>query len=286
MSTSAEPLDIRTIAIELIDEPDVAMREAMDDSGMEGLADSLRRHGQLQNIGVVVAGDRFRVAYGHRRRLAASRAGLTALVCRVFPEGTPDEQAIKVSENTEQEPVNAAAEATYYRYLLDERCNGDVGKLVALVRRKESFVLARLDLTRGDADVLQALRAGVIPLNVAQELNRTKDPMYRRLWLHDATTHGISARQIRVLREDLARRTREAESITGQHVAPVAPSTVTPIVSMDACVLCQSMSDQNEMTYVKVHVSCRNVFFRQQQARAAAPPTDAPEDADRDGERR
>lgn len=259
--------NIRRIPTALIDEPDLAMRESMSDDGLEGLADSFRRHGQLQNIGVVIVGDRFRVAYGHRRRVAADRAELTHLLCRVFPEGTPDEEAIKVDENAEQEPVNAAAEGTYYRFLLENRCGGELDRLLRLVRRKESHVLGRLDLTRGDADVLAALRAGSIPLNVATELNKVAEDMYRRLWLHDAVRQGLKAAAIRVLRQNRDRERHVTEALASPELANVAPSSVVAIENMDACTLCRSATDQHEMTYIKVHRSCLSVYNRDEAER-------------------
>lgn len=266
MKTEHE-VDIRRIARDLIDPPGLAMRESMLDEGLEALAESLERHGQLQNIGVIVQGDRFRIAYGHRRYVASGIARMTELWCRVFPAGTTDEEAIKVDENAEQEPVNAASQATYFRELLDERCHGDVEKLARMVRRKMSFVLNRLDLTRGDPDVLAALRADRISIALAGELNKVPQQMYRRMWLHDACTHGMSVRNLRVLRENLARSTHQADGDAHAGDAPVAPSTVPSLVSMDACAFCQSTKDQREMRYVKVHESCLNVWNRQQDDR-------------------
>lgn len=262
MTESAASADVRRIPIDLIDEPTIAMRETMTDEGIEALAQSLATHGQLQNIGVVVDGDRYRVAYGHRRRIAAARAGLRELLCRVWPEGTPDEEAIKVDENAEQEPVNAAAEATYYRQLLDERCGGDVDKLCRLVRRKESHVLARLDLTRGDPDVLAALRAGVIAVGLATELNKVGEDLYRRLFLHDAIEQGLSVKAVRTLRQNRDRDRRIAEHLATPELQAVAPSTQPAIENMDACVFCRSASDQHEITYVRVHRSCLAVYNR------------------------
>ncbi|MCA1834346.1 MAG: ParB/RepB/Spo0J family partition protein [Actinobacteria bacterium] len=262
MNVDAAPSDIRTIPIALIDPPDLAMREKMSDAGLEALADSLRRHGLLQNIGVIVAGDRFRVVYGHRRRLAAELAGLEQLAARVFPEGTADEQALKIDENEEQEPVNAAAQATYYRELLDERCDGDVRKLVRLVRRAESFLLDRLDLTRGDEQVLDALRRNRINLSVAKELNKVNEELYRRLYLHDAMHQGLNARAIRVLRQTRDRDRRLAEAAQPGAAPLVEPSTEVALESLDACLICGSESDQHEMSYRKVHRSCATLMMR------------------------
>lgn len=260
MSDTAARPELRFIPTSLIDPPEIAMREKMSDVGLDGLVDSLKRHGQLQNIGVVVNGERYRVVYGHRRRVAAELAGLTELLCRVFPEGTRDEEALKVDENEEQEAVNAAAQATYYGELLEKRCGGDVRLLTALVRRKESFVLDRLDLLRGDPAVLQALRTNRILLNTAKELNKVSEPMYRGLWLHDAIHQGMNARSIRTLRQQRDRDRHLSEGAAT--AAPVAPSSEPALESLDACVLCGSTSDQHEMSYRKVHRSCATMAQR------------------------
>jgi ParB/RepB/Spo0J family partition protein len=262
MTKARARVELRSIPVALIDPPDVVMREKMTDGGLDALVESLQRHGQLQNIGVVENGSRFRVAYGHRRRVAAERAGLTELVCRVFPAGTPDEEAMKVDENEEQEPVNAAAQATYYFHLLQNRCDNDVEKLLKLVRRKESFVLDRLDLIRGDDDVLDALRHNRIPLNTARELNKVSEPMYRRLWLHDAVHLGINARNIKTLRINRDRDRHVTEGQASGTPLSVAPSTEPSLESLDACLLCHSTTDQHDMSYRKVHRSCETVWRR------------------------
>lgn len=266
MSAPAPRHELRWIPIGVIDPPPIAMREKMSDVGLEALADSLRRHGQLQNIGVIDNGDRFHVAYGHRRRVAAEIAGLSELLCRVFPAGTPDEEAIKVDENEEQEPVNAAAQATYYAHLLEHRCSNDVRKLVALVRRKESFVLDRLDLIKGDEFVLDAVRHNRIPLNTARELNKVSEANYRRLWLHDAVHQGLNARAIRTLRMQRDRDRHVTEGQQDNQYADLTPSTEPALESLDACVLCHSTSDQHEMSYRKVHRSCETMWRRQKTA--------------------
>lgn len=258
----AAPFDVRRIPITLIDEPAIAMRETMSDEGLVALEESLRVHGQLQNIGVIVAGDRYRVVYGHRRRIAAARAGLHELLCRVFAEGTAEEEALKVDENAEQEPVNAAAEATYYKYLLDERCGGDLDRLVALVRRRESYVLERLDLVRGYPEVLEALRADRVSIGVARELNKVHEEIYRRLYLHDAIEQGLNIKAVRVLRQQRDRDRRLNEVKAEIAAAEVPPSTVTALENMDACTFCHSPADQTEMTYVRVHRSCLAVWNR------------------------
>jgi len=261
---------VQLVPIALIDEPPLVMRETMSDDGLESLARSIRALGLLQNIGVVKAGDRYHVAYGHRRRIAAEKAGLTELPCIVYPEGTKDEEARKVAENTEREDVNPAAEATYYKWLLMEQCGQDVDRLCDLVQRSEQHVQGRLDLLRGDPEVLAAIRDNELSLSVARELNRVKNPMYRRMFLQDAIVQGLSTRAVRVLREQLERQESIQAAAANGTSFEVPPSTEAALVSVDECPLCESSDDQHDMEYVKVHRSCRAALRRQRRGRASA----------------
>lgn len=253
----------RSIPITLIDEPELAMRETMSDDGLASLTASLKALGQLQELVVVQVGDRFRVAAGHRRRLALQAAGFTEARCQVWPEGTPLEEAIKVAENDEREDVNPAAQASYYLWLLENRCEGDVERLSRLVNRKESHVLDRLDLTRGDADVLDALRAGKIALAVARELNKVKADSYRKLFLEDAVRQGANSTSVRTWRQELERTARINKSLEANAANPAPASSESAIVSIDECPLCDSSDDPHDMEYVRVHRSCRAALRRQ-----------------------
>lgn len=250
------------IPIGLIDEPDLAMRETISDEGLESLARSMRDHGQLQEIGVVRNGMRYRIAYGHRRALAAPRAGFTELRAFVFPEGTTTEEAMKVAENTEREAVNPAAEATYFRHLLDGQCEGDVRRVSAIVGKPERYVQDRLVLTEGDPDVLEALRREDIGLGMAQTLNKVKDDGWRRQWLHDAATMGLSVKYVETMRRNLERDQAKAQAQERGEFAAVPPSTISPASEVDRCVLCLSTRDQHRMAWVKVHDDCRSAMER------------------------
>lgn len=262
------PIPINTLPLALIDEPELVMRETMSDEGLLTLTDSIRSLGLLQPIGVIAAGARYRVAYGHRRRIACERAGLVEVPCVVYPEGTTTEEAMKVAENAEKEDVNPAAEATYYHWLLTERCGNDVERLCRLVQRTEPHVQGRLDLLRGDPEVLAAIRRGELALSVAKELNRVKNPMYRRMFLEDAIVQGLSTKAVRVLRENLERQEAIQAAVLDPDAAAVPPSSEAALVSVDECPLCESSDDQHDMEYVKVHRSCRAALRRQRRTRA------------------
>ena len=266
MSAESPAVIGRRIPIALIDPPEIAMRETMSEDGLNSLTASILELGLLQPIGVVEAGARYRIVYGHRRRVAAERAGLLELECRVWPEGTPLEEAMKVAENDEQEAVNPASEATYYKWLYTNRCGEDVDRVAALVRKPVTRVLDRLDLLRGDPRVLEALRAGAIRLGMAQQLNRCPDDGYRGLFLADAIRSGATIRTVQAWIDDVKRVQRLQEVGRTADVPHEHPIALPAFTSMDACVMCGLESDQHEMEYRKIHASCYRYYTRQRLA--------------------
>lgn len=252
------------IEISRIDEPAIAMRESMSDEGLESLAASLRELGQLQAIGVVESGNgRYEVIWGHRRRIAAPRAGLRELECKVYPAGTSELEARKAHENFEQEALNVAAEATYYKALFDGPAGNDVDRVAAIVRKPVSRVLDRLDLLRGDPTILQALRGEQISLAVAKVLNKCPDPGYRSLFLSDAIRQGATARTVQAWVDDVKRMQRQQEAATEAGVIATEAPVIPSIASMDACAICGREGDQHEMEYRKIHQSCYRWLRRQ-----------------------
>src|SRR5213079_2085192 len=179
-----------SVSLDLVDTPEDAMRQSFDDEKMQELIDSIRAHGVIQPVALVRTGDRFRVAAGHRRSVAAVHAGLDVIPAQVYPQGTPMEEAIKNHENAFREDVNPADEALYFKRLLDAHCEGDVMRLAGLVGRKQSFVEDRLDLLRGYPDVLEALKQRRINVSAAREFNKYKDEGYMRSHLIAAIEGG------------------------------------------------------------------------------------------------
>ena len=110
---------------ELVDFPERIRR---DPGEVDGLAESIRRHGLLQPLGVSRRDGRFAVIYGSRRRLAAERAGLERVPCIEVDE--PDPIVCQLLENMQRSELN------------------DIEKAEGLARLKER--LARVHLDAGD----------------------------------------------------------------------------------------------------------------------------------------
>lgn len=254
---------LMSVSLALIDEPYHAMRQSFDPIDMAELVESIKAYGVIQSLALVRVGARYRVAAGHRRRVAAKIAGLAEVPANVYPEGTPLEEIVKVEENTKREKVNPADEALYYARLLSERCGDDVFKLCGLVGQKQGYVEGRLNLLVGYEDVFRALQERRILLSVAVELNKYKDEGFAKMDLATAIETGASARYIARLRTEREKLfasvppPAESPAPTADYVPPSAPTQV--------CCVCGEGHDPWNLDVIFVHRGgpCKGIMNRQ-----------------------
>ena len=260
--------ETRQIPIGAIDEPEIAMRDAMSDEGLDELARSMQTLGLLQAIGVLPVGNRYRVIYGHRRFLAAQRLNWTSIEAKIFPPDTNLEEAAKSAENDEREQVNPGSQALYYHELLEKRCGGDVDRLAELTRKNRSFVEGRLELLR-DAEVLDAVRGERINLSVARELLKIKDDAYRRTYLDAAVRGGANANVVRQWRIDHDRfKALQTSPDAGGDTTDAAPAPVQPVASIMRCDYCGSDDTPQDMELIYRHRGCSQTLMRARRAAA------------------
>lgn len=238
------------IALDLIDEPDIAMRQSFGETEMDDLANSIAAHGLFQPIGVARRGDRFVIGFGHRRFIAHIRAGMGTILCRIFPEGTPLE-LMKTIENSVREDVNPADEALYYKALLDGMPVADTDKLAAMVGRKRQLVEIRLALLSGYPAVFESLQKGAINQAVAQEFNRYKTEAEMLPHLDAAIKGGVRASQVRQWRTNL--------ELLGNYYPtadtagePLPPGQGPAVPAMSCCV-CGGTKDPYNLEFLYIH---------------------------------
>lgn len=254
MSRAVAPL-LRAILLELIDEPELPSRSTMDDQLLDDLVASILQNGFFGAIVVVVVGVRYRVVAGHRRWHAARRAGLTEIPCSIYPTESDALEAIQHAENTRREDLNVVDEAIWFQQLFDKYPQEGIDGLARRVRESESYVNGRLELLRGDADVLAALKAGEIKIGVAQVLNKVGHDQYRRMYLRMAVENGVS---IGTARNWLTEYKRIHEPAIGDEPVIAAGSASGPTAqhSYFACVVCQRDDDLGQMQHIAVHSYC------------------------------
>jgi len=113
--------ELRNIPIEQIRQSQYQPRVAIDSSGLEELANSIRAQGIVQPIVVRQLGDNyFEIIAGERRWRAAQLAGLNKVPAVV--RNVPDKTVIAIAliENIQREALNPIEEANALRRLIDE----------------------------------------------------------------------------------------------------------------------------------------------------------------------
>jgi ParB family chromosome partitioning protein len=250
-------------------EPLIPARSAFDADKLAELSESIRVLGLiLVPLIAEEEGESFRIHAGHRRFTAARTAGLTAAPCLIWKSGTVPAEAVKSHENVAREDLNAADESVYLRRLLEEVCGGDVDRLVALVKQKESYVQQRLGLILGDPQVFAGLEAGSISIGVAEELNKIKSAPRRHQYLLVAAQGGCTVRQMRDWR--VQGNLADAENPTGPiDVSQLGPAPPPPPNSAPRCYICNSDEDQHEMQVRFVHHGCERMLERRNAAEPA-----------------
>jgi len=245
----------REIPVSLIDDPELPSRSDIPDDGIDDLVESILHSGFFGAIVVVPNRDRYRVVAGHRRTIAARRAGLVTLPCSVYPADSDVLEAVQDEENARQEEWNVVDQAIWYAQLLEKRPAEGTDGVARRARKSRDFVEGRLALLEGDADVLAALRAGEIKIGIAHVLNQIGHEQYRRMYLGMAIENGVS---IGTARDWLREYKKSHEpALNGETAAPPpAPSSPLAPNSFFACVVCQKTEDSGHMQQFFVHDYC------------------------------
>lgn len=255
MSLRDTPREFLDIPVGLIDEPRLASRATMDETGLDELTASIARNGVISPLSVGRVGDRVEVVAGHRRLLASRRAGLVAVPCVVYPSIDQAHEAIKFAENRHREDLNPAEEAIWFSELLERDCGGDVDRLCAQLGVKRGYAEARLLLFQGDRAVFQALQDGKIGIGIAHELNKCSEDAHRAMLLHQAIVGGATRAVVTGWINDWERMQRYAAGAS----SPAAESPA-PVAAADLdffkCYVCRGRADVHAMRPINVHSYC------------------------------
>jgi ParB/RepB/Spo0J family partition protein len=244
------------VSLDLVDPPAVAMREAMDPDKLDELVSDVRARGVRLPLELVERGTRYEIIAGHRRYVAATRAGRVTVPAIVFPPDYADVESDRYLENELHEPVNPADEAMYLNYLLEKRCKGDTDRLAAFVRKPRAYVEGRLLLLQGDAAIFEALKACKIGVGIAQQLNRCTEDKWRRFLLHQAVTGGATVAIVSGWVDEWKRRT---VALGGPALPEVSESTSAAAISIApfTCHVCHGTEHPHAMEHIVVHQYCK-----------------------------
>ncbi len=262
----------REIPIELIDEPELPARSQMDTHQLDELADSIKKHGVLEPLLVVMlhtdalgitppgdgvnmelfikAGGRFEVAAGHRRYLAARMAALTVLPCMVYQPGEIRAEAVKLEENICREDLTAAEQGWFILELV-EKHGVSLDELCRRLRRSEAWVQERVDLVEKDAEIAKAVAHKQVNFSVAKELLKCPDEQHRRYLLSLAVEHGSTARTIQF--QVAQWKAAQAPPLPVAAAASAVGTSEPPPVLVEHCIFCGLADDPQNLIQKRMH---------------------------------
>lgn len=169
-------------------------RKGKDDALLDELAASIRAHGILQPLVVRVRDDgRYEIVAGHRRFVAAYRAGLKSVPVTVRDLTIEQAREVQLVENLQRADMHPLHEAQGYRELVMQS-KLDVARIAERIGRTPQYVYDRLRLLDLSAASRKLFLAGKFTLGHAILLARLSEADQARalnpddmnaLWQHE-----------------------------------------------------------------------------------------------------
>ena len=234
------------IAVEMIERNPFQPRTEFEEEALLELAESIRQHGVLQPLLVRIADDGYQLIAGERRWLAAQKAGLETVPCRVLDLPDQEVSEVAIEENLKRKDLNALEKAAAFQEYLKrfDATIEELAKRLSMNRSTVSNILRLLELPEAVKDAVWAdkISAGharaLLPLNEDQQ-----SELCKRI-----QSEGLSVRKT----EEAVRGILQPAA---NEASPVAPGKTAPAVSNHVVSL---QNQLREMLGMKVEIRLRN----------------------------
>jgi ParB family chromosome partitioning protein len=225
MGGSDEPSagDQTEISVELIERNPFQPRQDFDQTALNELVDSIRQHGVLQPILVRPAGDGYQLIAGERRLIAAKKAGLHQVPCRVLNLTDQQVSEVALEENLKRQDLNVLEKAIAFQdYLKRFGCTiEDLARRLSFERSTVSNMLRLLELPEA---VKSDLRSDKISAGHARALLALKSEDARVDLSRRIQKESLSVRKTEeAVRESLAPKDADVVPFPGNE--DLAPAT-------------------------------------------------------------
>ena len=140
--------DQSVVHVDLIERNPFQPRQEFEQSALNELVDSIRQHGVLQPLLVRAAGGGYQLIAGERRLIAARKAGLQEVPCRVLDLTDQQVSEVALEENLKRQDLNVLEKATAFQnYLKRFECSiEELSRRLSLDRSTVSNMLRLLEL--------------------------------------------------------------------------------------------------------------------------------------------
>ena len=165
--------DITMVALANIQPSSYNPRKHFDETSLAELAESIRRQGVLQPIGVrpFADTDRMEIVFGERRYRAALMAELAEIPAVILHVSDETAAEMAVTENLQRKDVTPIEEANAYQKLM-ESGRYDVQSLAVQFGKNENYIRTRLKFVSLIPEIAELLEKDEITISVASEICR------------------------------------------------------------------------------------------------------------------
>jgi ParB family chromosome partitioning protein len=174
-TTADEGQQVVEISLEEIRPNPDQPRLAIESEALEGLAESIRRHGVLQPVIVQRVAEGYQLVAGERRLRASRLAGRVTIPSLVIEAAGRRSLELALIENIQRENLNALEEATAYEALLarDGSTQVDLAEQLGKSRVAVTNALRLLDLPD---EIKGFVKSGVLSAGQARALLGARSP--------------------------------------------------------------------------------------------------------------
>lgn len=249
--------EISELDIELIDDPEVDIRQDIELSGIEELAASIENVGLIQPIVVFKNRDRFEIVVGHRRLLACRVAGIRRIPA-IVREIDPDKiDIMKLDENIFREDVSAIQIGKYIYKLMKDKALTTM-EIARYLGKTPQWVNSMVRLLDTDSYTQNAVDQGNLSYAGALALQKIEDGNYRRVLTEAAVKGGAHTRTIKGWVDDSRQEKRymenEGEGQENYNEEPVRLEIKTK------CKLCGKAYSGDELITIQIDPNCYPIF--------------------------
>ncbi|MCE5191895.1 MAG: ParB/RepB/Spo0J family partition protein [Actinomycetia bacterium] len=168
-------------------------RSAMEEEGIDELADSIAKVGVLQPIIVRPHAEGYQIIAGERRWRAARVAGLTKVPVRVMASTETESLALALIENLQRQDLNAIEEARGYKRLIEQYAMTQA-ELADRVSKSRSGVTNSLRLLDLPEEVQELMYANKLAAGHARAVLSVPEEAQRIRLAHKIADEGLSVR--------------------------------------------------------------------------------------------
>lgn len=143
LTQKAIELQIQNLSVEKVITDPMQPRKTFNESLLNGLSESIKKHGVLQPITVRKSGSEFVIVMGERRYRASKLANKKTIPCIVREYKNNDVLEVQIIENLQRQDVELTEEAEAIAFLSEKYVPSEIAKRLG---RSDNFIRQRIKL--------------------------------------------------------------------------------------------------------------------------------------------